>query len=635
MSDNLNKDDINNDLENDGDEKPLNEDSISEPENPETYVLIPENTLPAEDTTEPENSDGNQEITEIEKSDGIDVQEEASDSDTFTGDIENIETPEESDETEQQAPDTSDDITENIEQETADSNYQITLIDERVLRIRSTTNQSVSIDCNVIQKGESQSNRIYIPSAEEEKKQEVEVFVRIGSEENLTGIIPESEESTAAENVKKESNYQISLINENVLRVKISTNKSVSVDSSILDKTNEENGEETQSNKIFIHPRQGISKQDVEIFIKIGDEAAKVEKKEVKSSDGKTIKFKTPGLTPNPIVADILSRFTKPVPEVQDENLNGLSDEEKLDLRIGRKNPWKKNKEFLRLNLQRGFIAANIIAITAAILFYAFGSGKLKEGEDVVTRRLIVMQDLPENLNQLAQNVDDPNKPPEEPKTNGETGTNVTIPKITPKRITPPRVNLPKFEPKLTENDSALNKELDSLRKANNLTGNTNKNGKGDTTAVNKSIMPDSLLKNLSENEVGLVGKFPPNWKQIDARDLNQTSVFTGVILVDTTVKKEETMTMNIEIDAKGDRFEQFQFKNIFDEDSLRTVYSIEPKTEGKLTYYRFYVATKSDNIFVNTFTIQPMFEKYKDEIERVVKSIRIRKPEVKKEEGR
>ena len=87
---------------------------------------------------------------------------------------------------------------------------------------------------------------------------------------------------------------------------------------------------------------------------------------------------------------------------------------------------------------------------------------------------------------------------------------------------------------------------------------------------------------------------------------------------------------MNIEMDVKGDRFNQFQFKNIFDEDSLRTVYAIEPKTEGKLTYYRFYVASKSDNVFVNTFVIQPMFEKYKDEIERVVKSIRIRKPEPK-----
>lgn len=622
MSDTLNKDDINNNLDGDGNEKPFENSDLSE-----QNELIPAETNHEEPVFQ-ETEQPSEEISEIS---GDPIEEEKEETkDEPKSEIENIESEEESkSEIENEEPEDPK-TEETIETAAFDSKYQINLIDERLLRVRTTTNQSVTIDCNVIVKEETQSNRIYIHPKAEELKQEVEVLVKIGSEEFTSETENDSEaEKLKTEIKKKESNYQISLVNENVLRIKISTNKSISVDSSLLDKTNLEDGEETQSNKIFIHPRQGIAKQDVEVFIKIGEDAQKSEVKEVKPSV-QPVQFKTPGLTPNPLVVDILSRLTKSAPEIPEESLNGLTDEEKLDLKIGRKNPWKKNKEFLRMNLQRGFIAANIITIFAAIMFYSFGSNSLKEGEEVVQRRLIVMQDLPENLNQLAQNIDDPNKPPEEKKTDGETGSDIIPPKITPKRITPPRLNLPKIEKTLSENDSALNKELDSLRKFNDIT--ENKSGTVDTTKINTSLMPDSLLRNLSENEVGLIGRFPPNWKQIDARDLNQTSLFTGVILVDTTVKKEETITMNIEMDVKGDRFNQFQFTKVFHEDTLSktTIYVIEPKTEGKLTYYRFYVAANSDNIFVNTFTIVSSFDKYKNEIERVVKSIRVKRPEPK-----
>ena len=239
------------------------------------------------------------------------------------------------------------------------------------------------------------------------------------------------------------------------------------------------------------------------------------------------------------------------------------------------------------------------------------------------------MQDLPENLNQLNQSVDDPNKPEPPKDVTSTDGSNVTPPVITPKKIKPPRVNLPKFTPVNKDtNDTAINKELDSLRKKN-ITGNDGI--KKDTGAVNTSLMPDSLLINLSENEVGLAGRFPPNWKQIDARTINMKDDFRGILLVDTTAKsKEEALNMFIELDAKGEKFNQFQFKRVFDEDSLRTVYALDPKQEGKLTYYRFYVATKTDNVFVNTFVVHSAFEKYKAEIERVVKTVRIQKPEKK-----
>jgi hypothetical protein len=48
------------------------------------------------------------------------------------------------------------------------------------------------------------------------------------------------------------------------------------------------------------------------------------------------------------------------------------------------------------------------------------------------------------------------------------------------------------------------------------------------------------------------------------------------------------------------------------------------------MTFYRFYVANKTDNVFINAYVVQTSFEKYKAEIERVVKTVRIQKPEKK-----
>ena len=174
-------------------------------------------------------------------------------------------------------------------------------------------------------------------------------------------------------------------------------------------------------------------------------------------------------------------------------------------------------------------------------------------------------------------------------------------------------------------NISNINKELDSLRKPN-LTDN--KNGKDTSGVVNVNQMPDSLLKSLNENEVGLRGGFPPNWKQMDSRQINiNQKEFTGVILVDTAVKKkEEALTMNIQLDPKGEYRSQFTFINVFEEDSLRTIYSLDPKSEANQTYYRFYLAGKTDNVFVSAFVESTYFEKYKPEIERVVRSIRIQR---------
>ncbi|MGV8018602.1 MAG: hypothetical protein AB2L26_10550 [Ignavibacteria bacterium] len=94
--------------------------------------------------------------------------------------------------------------------------------------------------------------------------------------------------------------------------------------------------------------------------------------------------------------------------------------------------------------------------------------------------------------------------------------------------------------------------------------------------------------------------------------------------------KKEEALNMSIQLDSKGDYWKQFQFKNVFAEDSLRTIYSIDPKIEAKLTYYRFYVASKLENVFIAAYVEPSVFEKYKPEIEQVVRTIIISKPQKK-----
>lgn len=457
--------------------------------------------------------------------------------------------------------------------------------------------------------------------------------------ENLPEEKEPKEELPPAKIQAKESNYQISLVDENILKIKVSTNKSVSIDCSVRDKSSQNTSSETQSNKILIHPKSGDGKQEIEIFVKIGADGniqviTESESQELHPEKKKIEQTSERRLTPNPIVADLITRFSKPKETVFEKDFSDKTPEERLEEKLGRKNPWKLYKNILLTNLKRGFIAANIIVFVSVMIFYAVFSKQKKEDEVIEQKRLIVMQDLPENLNQQNQLIDDPNKP-EPPKEETSTnGSDIVPPIITPKKFKPPRIITPKFNPNTnTSNDtniSKINNELDSLRNKKYVGNNGNNTGKGDTGAVNTSLLPDSLLKNLSGNEVGLTGKFPPNWKQIDSRDINpDKKEFDGVILVDTTAKKkEEALNMYIQLDSKGEMWKQFQFKKLFEEDSLRSIFSIEPKPEGKKTYYRFYVASKVENIFIASYVETASFEKYKAEIERVVKTIRIVKPQ-------
>lgn len=512
------------------------------------------------------------------------------------------------------------------------SNYQVSLVDENHLRAKVLTNRLVSIFCSVKDRyafaesaGERQTNKIFVHP--KEKPQEVEIIVSIGPLP-----LPEEKKEVLSENteigkIEKESNYQVSLVDENLLRVLIVTEKSVSVDCSVKDEDVHTDGSnEIQANKIFIHPKEKA--QEVEVIVSIGSTALAKEMVIPAEPVEKQVTAETPKakLTPNPIVANLIHKFSEyPVAE---ENGTQKTPEERLEEKLGPKNPWRLYKEMIQRNLIVGLVGAVLVYIIFVVTFYSVASKKRNNADVIEAPRLVVMQDLPENQFQQ-QNVEDPNKPPEEEKSDDGANPN-KIPPIIPKKVKPPRVIGPPRQ-KIDTTKTATDNELDSLRKINrNLTSDGTLTGDTTKRTSGNFPIPDSIMRNLNENEVGLVGRFPPYWKQIDSRTVNiNEKEFSGVILVDTSVKKkEEALNMSVQIDRNSEYWKQYNFKNIFAEDSLKNViYSIEPKQEGDQTYYRFYISGMVYNIYIAAFINNEHFEKHKAEVEQVVRTIRIQKP--------
>jgi hypothetical protein len=467
----------------------------------------------------------------------------------------------------------------------------------------------------------------------ETKAEEVTITEK---EKNITK--PETEEikdeekkDILVEKIEKDSNYQISLVDENLLRVRVVTDKSVSIDCSVKDKYFHADGSnETQANKIIIHPKD--RPQEVEIIVSIGSSGVSIIKDsevtqstEIKPTVSETERTK---LVPNPLVANLIQKFN---PKKEEEKPVALTQEEKLEEKLGPKNPWRIYKELMHRNLIVGLVGAVLIYIIFVVTFYSVAAKKNGNADVIETPRLIVMQDLPENQFQQ-QNVEDPNKPPEEEKqeSSDDAANPNKIPPVTTRKISkPPRIIGPPRHK--VDTNTAIDKELDSLRRVNK-DFTTNGKHTGDTTihTVGNYPIPDSIMRGLKENEVGLIGKFPPYWKQIDSRevDINKKE-FTGVILVDTSVKKkEEALNMSVQIDKNNEYWKQFNFKNVLAEDSLKNIiYSIDPKQEGDQTYYRFYISGMAYNIYIAAFINNEHFEKHKAEIEQVVRTIRIQKP--------
>jgi hypothetical protein len=409
------------------------------------------------------------------------------------------------------------------------------------------------------------------------------------------------------------------LINENLLKIRISTGNGVRIDSSGRDKRNLS---QTQSNKIYLKQKQGNELQEIEITIEIDDEI-----KELKavSDDGK-IK-----LIPNPEVMDL----------IQPPDYSSLlqSDQSVTNDDVLYKNPFDALRELIRRNLTIGLIAAVILHL--AVAGFAFYSLSKKSIDPIPEEpsRLIVLQDLPDPKIKL-ENVEDPNKPKVE-----EALPLIEEPKreITPRRIVkPPEITRPREEEEDdddTKLDSTLKAnltaELDSLRQLRERELGDSLLGLSDSTrsdSISAYEIPDSLRNDFNENDIGLAMYFPKNWKLMDQRDINKNEKdFKGVVLTDTTAEQPGTMTMFIFLDNENKDYNAEDFKTEFVMiDSNLTAFSKEPKTIAGSTEYKFYIFNNlgTEKLSVTASVRKQFFDQYKDEIEAVVRSISIKKKE-------
>lgn len=517
-----------------------------------------------------------------------------------------------------------------------ESNYQISLISENLLKVLVTSKKSgVKIDSSVKDNSTSeitQSNEIYYNPRIDLSLQEVEVLIAI-DEDEISGKAeavkisdePEIQPEKITDNPK--SNYQINLINENLLKVKISTGNGVHIDSAARDK---KNLFQTQSNKIYLKKKAEKQIQDIEITIAIVNEVITSGEDLTGSTDDGKIR-----LIPNPEVVDLIqppdySPFLQgDVPFQTEDN--------------SYKNPFDALRHLIRKNITIGLIAAVILHFAAAGFAYYSLSKKSKDAVQEEPSRLIVLQDLPDPKIKL-EDVEDPSKPKVEPPAlTEEQEREMREPKreLPPRKVVkPPTVTRPKRERDETKLDSSveanLNRELDSIRKLREQMFADSNIAATDSTKSDSSVaayeIPDSLKNNFNENDIGLAMYFPKNWKLTDQRDINKNEKeFKGVVITDTTAEQPGTMTMFIFLDNENKDYNAEDFKTEFTMlDSNLTAFSKEPKTLAGFTEYRFYIFNKlgTEKLSLRASVRKQFFEQYKNEIEAVVRSIKIRKKE-------
>ncbi|MEO6693850.1 MAG: hypothetical protein ABIY50_07175 [Ignavibacteria bacterium] len=503
------------------------------------------------------------------------------------------------------------------------SNYQISLISKDLLKIFISTKQGVKINSSVKDKKssvETQRNEIYLYPKFDNSTQEIEVMISIDEDEKSGPVIIESTETEnhISENIidktekSSNSNYQVNLINENLLKIKIITTCGIKIDSTSRDlKTSID----SQTNKIYLQPKEG-EVQEIEITLTIDAELKKVVQKDEEGNNR---------LTPNPEVVDLIQPPSYPV---YNDN------EEFHDTDTGFKNPFDALRKLIQKNLLIGIIAAAALHSAAAGIIFMNINKKYKEPSPEEQSRIFIIQDLPDPKIKL-EDVEDPNKPKIEETPVVNEPAKEEARDIQPRKtVRPPKVIRPRTktedENKDTTTGSSLTRELDSLRKlAEGITGDTSNAPDTSTSAFD---IADSLRNNFSEKDIGLAMYFPKNWKIMDQREINKNdSAFSGVLLTDTTAEQPGTMTIFIFLDKDNKDFSSENFKTEFNmNDTTLRAYSMEPRTLAGSTSYRFYIFNNigTEKLSVNAQVRKQYFNQYKNEIEAVVRSIRIKRKE-------
>lgn len=415
-----------------------------------------------------------------------------------------------------------------------------------------------------------------------------------------------------------ESNYQINLINENLLRIRVKTKKGVNIDCSVKDT---KSLSETQSNRLYLHPKPGEEIQEVEIIISIDPSTGELIVEKKKDENGQLIQPAVPGnLTPNPSVENLIMPVDLGRP---DEPLIPLTEDELLQERIGKKNPFHLGRILYRRNMTIGIISAVLFACISALLFYNF-YGKTDTKTIQPEQRLIILNDIPVKIN--FKEYEDPNKPKEEPKTeDGTDPTKITPPVVRNNIIRAPKINRPKINiPQDTSLTNDATKQLDSLRQ---LAAVDDSIRVADSlkALTNDYSIPDSLQSQLNDETFGLKMVFPKNWSLNNAGEINPNS--KGVLLVDTAAGKG-TINLFVVLDNEGNDYKAAEFKTIFPvNDSTITAYVGEPRTLAGYTTLKYYMFLKTDKLSISMQVKKQFYDQYKPIVDAMLKTISITPP--------
>lgn len=493
----------------------------------------------------------------------------------------------------------------------SDSDNHISLIDRNNLQIIVSTTRGVRVHTllkDLSTSEEIQSDEIYLPQRNDFGKQVAEIKISITEPEKSDGELPAQDED------EREGRFKPRLINENLQKVifELFKGESVKIEYEFKDR---KTSASVKRYKNYLSAKEEGRVYEVEITITVEDISETAADTAEGTESGRIT------LIPNPEVAELIQ---PPIP-LADYSAGGYVDES------GYKNPFDALRSLIRKNTAIGIAVAVALHLAAAGYAYYGISKKKKDAVVEEPQRLIVIQDLPDPKIRL-ENVEDPNKPPpEEAKDEVIAPPKRTVP---PRKVVqPPKVNRPsdRESDKDTNDLTSLSSELDSLRRLSDSLLAFDTSGARDTSGALFDI-PDSLRNNFTESDVGLGMYFPNNWKLIDEREINKNEkMFKGVLLTDTTAEQPGTLTVFIHLDRENKGFNTEEFTTEFLMlDTNLTAFSKQPETQAAHTKYEFYILNNigTEKLSVKAEVRKEFFDKYKNEIEAVVRSINIKKKE-------
>lgn len=445
------------------------------------------------------------------------------------------------------------------------------------------------------------------------------------SSENKEDLSTEVEDSKEIEPknkdkefIPKESNYQVSLINENLLRIVVVTNKTVGVDCIVKDKKSEgEESPETQSNKILVNPKEDGSKHEVEIIVAINpsEKSAQIISEQIKSVEkAKTGKKK---LLIDPSVADLVEEQKKR-DKLAESQYTPKTREEYYQERLKPNNPYRKNLKLIEKHLKVGAVISVIVFLLTIIIYSSIAASK-QEGENESHQRLIVIQDVPETVNEVP--IKEEEKVSEEAD-KSDIPTNV-VSKPRPTKIKTPNITKTEVKRDTTKKDTsditALNKTLDTERKTSDTT-------RTDTNFVRN--IPDTTGAKVIFMDYQKYG-----WQKTDEVTGLKLSNDTSQFLTDrSNNRKYGDFDLKIVKDINGTLFncksevKQFPMKDT-SYIALNCGPFKEEKSAKKYSYY-FQVKNKNNTYAVTIIaTINDIYlDEYKAKVDDVVSSMRIPK---------